>query len=295
MTVDTEAAMEKDLQVTSISATATANESETVMPSYSAAPGAPIWFDLMTSDVDRASDFYGTLFGWSIEEPSTDFGGYRNFTAGGSRVAGLMPMSGSDNGPTNVWSVYFRSDDASATTDSVTAAGGSVVVPPMPVGDMGTMAVYLDPAGGAFGVWQPGTHPGFVRRGEPGTPYWFDEMSMDYAASSAFYPRVFDWELEEIGGGSDGPGRYAQVMVTGGDGREGTAGIMDAAGMLGDGHPSFWQVYITVDDVPATLAAVGRLGGEILMPADDTPYGVLASFKDPMGAAICVATPPAGM
>ena len=28
---------------------------------------------------------------------------------------------------------------------------------------------------------------------------------------------------------------------------------------------------------------------------NDTPYGVLAAFKDPMGAAICIATPPAEM
>ncbi|EGD53911.1 VOC family protein [Gordonia neofelifaecis] len=265
------------------------------MPSYAATPGAPVWFDLMTSDVDRASDFYGRLFGWTTEDPSPDFGGYRNFVANGSRVAGLMPMPGSETSPTNVWAVYFRSDDAAATSEAVTAAGGTVIVPPMPVGDMGTMAVYIDPAGGAFGVWQPSTHPGFVERGEPGTPYWFDEMSMDYDASAAFYPKVFDWQLEEISNADGGPGRYAQVLVDSGAGREGTAGIMDAAGMLGEGHPSFWQAYVTVEDVAATLAQVVELGGEILMPADDTPYGVLASFKDPMGAAICIATPPAGM
>ncbi|NLG48040.1 VOC family protein [Gordonia sp. (in: high G+C Gram-positive bacteria)] len=261
------------------------------MPSYSAAPGAPIWFDLMTSDVDRATEFYGSLFGWDCEEPTADFGGYRNFTINGSRVAGMMPMPGSETEPTNVWAVYFRSDDAAATTEAVGAAGGTVIVPPMPVGDMGTMAVYIDPAGGAFGAWQPGTHPGFVERGEVGTPYWFDEMSMDYAASTAFYPKVFGWDLEAVPNADGGPSGYSQVMIDG----EGTAGIMDAAAMLGEGHPSFWQVYITVADVAATLAKATELGGSVLMPPDDTPYGVLAAFKDPMGAAICIATPPAEM
>ncbi|MGB3603014.1 VOC family protein [Gordonia sp. (in: high G+C Gram-positive bacteria)] len=265
------------------------------MPAYSAVPGAPVWFDLMTSDVDRATDFYGTLFGWTTEEPAAEFGGYRNFQANGNRVAGLMPMEGSDTSPTNVWSVYFRSDDAAATTEAVTAAGGGVLVPPMAVGDMGTMAVYADPVGGVFGIWQAGTHPGFVERGDVGTPYWFDEMSMNYDASKDFYPKVFEWELEEIGGGDAGPGRYAQIMVGSGDDREGTAGLMDAAGMMGDDHPSFWQVYVTVADVAATLSQVSELGGSLLMPPDDTPYGVLASFKDPMGAAICIAIPPAGM
>ncbi len=270
-------------------------ESETDMPVYSAPPGAPIWFDLMSSDVDRATAFYNAIFGWSAEEPSADFGGYRNFTANGNRVAGLMPMAGSDTEPTNVWAVYFRSDDAAATTASVTEHGGTVIVPPMAVGDMGTMAVYIDPAGGAFGVWQPGTHPGFVEHGEPGTPYWFDEMSMDYDASTAFYRNLFGWTLEDVGtgGGGGGPDRYSVVHPTGED--DGVAGIMAAAGMFGEGHPSFWQVYITVDDVDAVLAKVTDLGGEILMPADESPWGTLASFKDPMGAAICIGKPPAGM
>lgn len=261
------------------------------MPDYAAAPGAPVWFDLMSSDVDRAAEFYGSLFGWSTEEPSPDFGGYRNFQINGARVAGLMPMAGSETEPTDVWAVYFRSDDAAATTESVAANGGTVIVPPMPVGDIGTMAVYIDPAGGAFGVWQPGTHPGFVERGSTGTPYWFDEMSMDYAASTAFYPKVFDWTLEAVPAPDDGPSGYSQVVIGG----EANAGIMDAAAMLAEGHPSFWQVYITVDDVAAALAKAEELGGSILMPADDTAYGVLAAIKDPMGAAICIASPPAGM
>lgn len=265
------------------------------MPAYSAAPGAPVWFDLMTSDVEAATDFYNAIFGWTTEEPAAEFGGYRNFQANGKRVAGLMPLEGSETSPTNVWSVYFRSDDAAATTEAVTAAGGAVYVPPMAVGDMGTMAVYADPAGGAFGIWQAGTHPGFVERGEIGTPYWFDEMSMDYEASKAFYAKVFNWELEDIPADDGGASGYAQVLVGTGDEREGTAGIMNAAGMMGEGHPSFWQAYVTVADVEATLAQVTSLGGELLMPADDTPYGVLAAFKDPLGAAICIATPPADM
>jgi uncharacterized protein len=29
--------------------------------------GAPCWIDLTTSDVDRAQDFYGMVFGWTFE------------------------------------------------------------------------------------------------------------------------------------------------------------------------------------------------------------------------------------
>ncbi|OOK78706.1 glyoxalase/bleomycin resistance /dioxygenase domain protein [Mycobacterium kansasii] len=37
------------------------------------AAGRPCWIDLTTSDVDRAQDFYATVFGWTFESagPST--------------------------------------------------------------------------------------------------------------------------------------------------------------------------------------------------------------------------------
>ncbi len=264
-------------------------DEESDMPAHTPAPTAPIWFDLASTDPDRAADFYSSLFGWTVDDPNAEFGGYRNFRHDDAPVAGLGPAMG---GPSEVWTVYFRADDLASTVAAVDSAGGTVIAPPMPIGDLGSMAVVADPAGAAFGLWQPGAHTGFSTMGEAGAPYWFDEMSMDYEASKAFYEKVFGWTLVEIGEGTEGgPNRYSQVLI----GDEAQAGIMAAAGMLGEGHPSFWQVYITVDDVAATLARVVELGGTVLMPADDTPFGVLGSFKDPLGAAICVASPPAGM
>ena len=65
------------------------------MADYSAPLGAPIWFDLMSSDPDRAAAFYGEIFGWESEPPRDEFGGYRNFTKNGKRVAliGAGPAS----------------------------------------------------------------------------------------------------------------------------------------------------------------------------------------------------------
>ena len=260
------------------------------MPAHTPSHTAPIWFDLASSDPARAAAFYTQLFGWTVDDPVAEFGGYQNFHRNGEVVAGLGPAM--EGQPSEVWTVYFRADDVPAALAAAESAGGAVYTPAMPIGDLGAMAVLADPAGAVFGLWQPGTHTGFASMGEPGTPYWFDEMSMDYEASKTFYEKVFGWTLVEIGEGSEGgPGQYSQVLIDG----EAQAGIMAAAGMFGDGHPSFWQVYITVDDVAATLDRVVELGGSVLMPADDTPFGVLGSFKDPLGSAICVATPPTSM
>ncbi|MFW0789524.1 VOC family protein [Gordonia sp. CPCC 205333] len=266
------------------------------MSEYTAAIGAPVWFDLVSSDPKRAVDFYGELFGWEATESNEEFGGYQNFSANGNLVAGLMPKM-DENAPADIWSVYFRVDDAAAAVDTAQGAGATVIAPAMAVRDLGVMAVLADPAGAAYGLWQPGTHVGFSERGTHGTPYWFDEMSMDYSASAEFYQKTLGWRLNEVGSGGDpdavGPDHYSEVFPAGS--QESVAGIMSAKGMFGDDHPSFWQVYITVDDVAATIAKVTELGGEVLMPGEVTPWGTLASFKDPMGAAICLGHPPVGM
>ena len=242
------------------------------MAEYAAPSGAPIWFDLMSSDTGGAEQFYGEIFGWETEEPSEEFGGYRNFTKNGKPVAGLSPAM-EEAGPPNIWSVYLHSEDANATVNAVESAGGSIMVPPMPVGDEGTMMVATDPAGAVIGFWQ----------------------SKDYARSVDFYRTVLGARIEEVGTGGDpdavGPDHYGQIFY----GDESYAGIMDASTLFPEEVPSFWQIYITVDDVAATVKQVESLGGEILMPGEDTPYGTLAAIKDPMGALICLGHPPAGM
>ena len=53
--------------------------------------GAPCWLDLMTSDVDRAKDFYGKLLGWEFEQGDEEkYGGYVTATKNGELVAGIM-------------------------------------------------------------------------------------------------------------------------------------------------------------------------------------------------------------
>ena len=265
------------------------------MTDYSAPLGAPIWMDLMSSDPAAAAEFYGQIFGWEVEEPPREeFGGYQNFMLHGRRVAGLSPYMEGAGAPPNIWSVYLHTADAAATAAAATAAGGSVIVPPMAVGSEGTMLLVADTAGAAIGFWQPDEHIGFAEWGVHGAPYWFDCLSKDYATSRAFYPAVTGARLEEVGtGGGEGPGPdfYSQVF----NGDMSYSGVMNAASMLPPEAPSFWQMYVMVDDVAATVEQVTSLGGSVLMPPEETPYGTLASLKDPFGAVFNLGHPPAGM
>ena len=46
-----------------------------------------------------------------------------------------------------------------------------------------------------------------------------------------------------------------------------------------------WSVYFRTDDADATIARARELGGSVIQPAEDTPYGRLATLADPTGAA----------
>ena len=248
------------------------------MPARESAPtGAPCWVDLMTSDPARSREFYTQLFGWSAEEPNPQFGGYFNFRKDGVRVAGCMG-SEPGSGVPDTWSVYLAVDDVAKTLEGAAGHGGQVVVPAMPVGDLGTMAMITDNNGAAIGLWQPGLHKGFGVLAEPGAPGWFELFTRDYPATVSFYRDVFDWDTQVAG---DTP-EFRYTLLVNGD--EQLAGIMDASGFLAAGDPAGWSVYFGAADTETTLAAVTRLGGSVVSPAQDTPYGRLAEAADPAGA-----------
>ncbi|MDQ1520761.1 MAG: uncharacterized protein QOI55_1834 [Actinomycetota bacterium] len=247
------------------------------MPKRDEAPiGAPCWIDLYTSDPDRSRAFYGELFGWTSEEAGPEYGGYINFLKDGIPVAGAMRNDGTTGTP-DIWSIYLASDDAKATVDAAAENGGQVELPAMDVGELGTMAFVIDAGQARIGVWQPGLHKGFGILGEPGTPGWFELHTRDYDATVEFYRRVFKWDTHVV---SDSPEfRYTTL----GEGEGQLAGIMDATGFLPDGVPAHWSIYFRVDNTDAALAKIVDLGGSIVSPAEDTPYGRLAAASDPTG------------
>jgi predicted enzyme related to lactoylglutathione lyase len=237
--------------------------------------GAPIWVDLMSSDPEQSKAFYGELLGWGAEAPNPEFGGYTNLTKDGDRVAGLMQAQ--EGEPADIWSVYLHAVDAAATTQAARDAGATVIVDPLPIGDLGTMAVVLDPGGAATGMWQPAEHRGGVVA-TAGAPCHFELHTTAYDAVLPFYEKVFGWHLETE---SDTPEfRYSIFPVA--EGEHGA--VMDESPHQAAGDPSYWAIYVAVDDMDATLAKVPELGGKVEMGPDDTPYGVLAVATDATGA-----------
>jgi uncharacterized protein len=248
------------------------------MPHRDSAPlGSPCWVELFTSAPDKTVPFYRELFGWTVEEMGDEYGGYINFHKNGERIAGCMRNDGTSGTP-DLWSIYLATDDAEKVAAATTAHGGQVVVPPVPVMQLGTMAVLSDPGGASIGAWQPGLHPGFTTLGEPSTPSWFELHTRKYDDSIRFYRDVFKWDTHVAG---DTPA-FRYTTLGEGDGR--LAGIMDVTGFAPDDTPAKWSIYFGVENTDRSLEQIVAHGGSVLIAPDDSAFGRLAHAADPTGA-----------
>ncbi|MGD0084304.1 MAG: VOC family protein [Acidimicrobiales bacterium] len=250
--------------------------------------GAPCWTDLWTSDVEVARSFYADLFGWEALEPSPEFGGYFMFARDGVPVAGGMGPMG-DMPASNRWRIYLSTSDMNETLALVTESGAQIAVPAMPVADLGIQSILVDPTGADLGAWEPGTFPGFTVLNEHGAPSWFELLTRDYSGAVEFYRSVFHWDINVVADVDDF--RYSTMVDPQGGGE--LAGIGDATSLLQNGEPACWSIYWEVDDVDGAVARVRELGGAVVEAGQDTPYGRLATVRDPLGAQFKFRTSPA--
>jgi uncharacterized protein len=250
-------------------------------------PGTPSWVDLGTPDVTEASRFYSDLFRWTIEEGPPEAGGYRMCLHDGKPVAGLGPQMNTDAPP--YWSSYVSVSNADETAAAIAEDGGTLIVEPMDVLDVGRMAVAADPAGAVFSIWQPLRHAGAAVVNEPNTWCWNELMTRDPQRSVAFYGAVFGWDAVLVPPPEDddtgnAPHDYTEFQVSG----HRIAGMLPMGGEFPADMPNNWGVYFAVDDCEAAVAKAEALGGSVLMPPTPIPPGTFAVVKDPQGAVFSV-------
>lgn len=240
--------------------------------------GIPCWIDLSTSDKPRAISFYGGLFDWSATESGEEYGHYSIVSRGDAEVGGVMQKTPDMGEVPDSWSVYFSVRDIAAIIERAIAVGAQRLVPPMPIGDMGSMAMILDPTGAALGLWQPDRFAGFAASGEACTPIWFELQTRDMAGAAAFYREVFGLEATPSSGEGGPP--YSMLKK---DGVE-RAGIFDMTGIVPQQVPAYWTVYFGVADLDLAVTYVVSNGGSIITPTMEVGGRPWTTVADPMGA-----------
>lgn len=232
--------------------------------------GTPCWIDYPAADVDAVKAFYKAVIGFDYTESRDEFGGYFNCLTASRNAAGMMPMM--EPGMVSAWTTYFATDDAAATVEKITAAGGTVVAGPHDVGTLGKMVIAIDPQGAQFGAWEAGDHLGVEIFNEPGALCWNEASMSDPDTARTFYTAVFGYSWDEI----PDAGGYTTFSTSG-----------DPLGGLGGqqpGGPQGWQACFAVTSAEDAVAAVEANGGKVIAPPFDIPFGRFAVVEDPWGA-----------
>jgi predicted enzyme related to lactoylglutathione lyase len=121
-----------------------------------------VHFEIPAENIDRAKNFYGSVFGWQLDTMPMPGGEYTTIrttpvdgqtqipTEPGAINGGLMQRDALT--PTPVITIDVEAiDDALA---EVEAAGGTTVTPRTAIPGMGAYAYFKDPEGNVMGLWE---------------------------------------------------------------------------------------------------------------------------------------------
>ena len=113
-------------------------------------PGTMAWSDLLTDDVDTATAFYSSAFGWTL---CHEFGSGEWLTPAHDSVAGLIAGR-----PGARWQPSFQVADCAEVADRCARLGGRVTAEPAAMG-LGSYVEVADPFGAPFAVTAPVERP----------------------------------------------------------------------------------------------------------------------------------------
>lgn len=116
-------------------------------------PNSFVHVELNTTDLDKAKDFYGKLFDWTLEDVSMPGDSYTMIKVGKGTGGGMMkhPMPGAPS----IWLAYVEVDDIEAATKKATSLGATIIKDVMEVPGAGWLSIIMDPTGAVLGLWKP--------------------------------------------------------------------------------------------------------------------------------------------
>ncbi len=240
-----------------------------------------VWYELMTPDAEGAKAFYGGLLGWTFADGGQPEMEYHLASKDGVEVAGFMTLTKemTDGGARPLWAGYVGVDDVDASYRKVTELGGTAMLEPQDIPDVGRFAFFSDPSGAPLYLMSLGEGSEAFAKYEPreGHCAWNELVSDDPAAARAFYTGLFGWEKDsEMDMGE--MGIYEMFKTD-----DYTFGaIMKKPEMM---PASLWVYYFRVGDIDAACAYIKANGGQLMTEPMQIPDGnYVLNGMDPQGA-----------
>ncbi len=115
-----------------------------------------IWHELVSKDQAASGTFFSQLFGWTRKEVDAGkFGTYTLFMKDGQEIGGMMNPTPDTPRKGSFWLAYLEVENIDHCAKRAPLLGGSVVVPPHDVPDVGRICVVADPTGALTYLMQP--------------------------------------------------------------------------------------------------------------------------------------------
>lgn len=125
------------------------------IPADKSLQGVPSWFELLTSDMKKAGDFYTTLFGWVAEKsPLSSPVEYVTFKNQGQAIAGMHVINDEKLHIPPHWGVYFTVSNLDKTLEKSVKMGSSMLYEPINIPEVGRFTALQDPEGVVFSIIQ---------------------------------------------------------------------------------------------------------------------------------------------
>src|ERR1044072_8856909 len=164
--------------------------------------GKFFWYELMTSDLDAAIDYYTKVVGWTASDmpmPGDSGQRYVILEADGRGVGGIMQITDQmrDGGARPGWLGYIHVAEADAKAKEIEAAGGKVLIAPADIPEVGRFAFVADPGGAPFYIMMPFPRDEMrpLHPTTPGVISWHElYSSLGDKAAFDFYSGRFGWE-----------------------------------------------------------------------------------------------------
>ena len=242
--------------------------------------GRFVWYELATTDVEKAKAFYSSVVGWGTADVSVPGSVYTLFTADGAPVVGLTRLQpgAQRTGVAPQWMGYIGVDDVDAVARRVKKLGGAVHVPPTDIPNVSRFSVIADPQMATIALIK-GREAGQEQPAQPDAPghvVWRELIATDWERAFLFYNKLLGWQK---GASTPGPmGSYQEFSA----GADTIGGMFNRPGMAGF---SVWLYYFGVRDIGAAAKEVAAKGGAILYGPITVPGAArIIQCRDPQGA-----------
>lgn len=112
------------------------------------------WFDIYVSNLERAKQFYETVFNITLVDLPIEWGKQATFplNRNGVNATGALVEKENREESGNNTVVYFSSEDCVTEEARVEHAGGKIIRPKMSIGEFGFVTILQDTEGNTIGL-----------------------------------------------------------------------------------------------------------------------------------------------